>query len=106
MFLPTWKRGYIEIIAEILLGLSKSSLKKSHITYKCNLDARAVTRYMHLMIELKFVERSIDIQEYKITPKGIRFLEKYNLLTNYLQPDLMPTQEQKGSHLHKKKIAS
>ena len=106
MFLRTWKRGFIEIVGEILSSLSKCSLKKSHITYKCNLDARAVTKYMHLMIELKLVERTKDTQEYKITLKGIRFLEKYDMLTNFLQPDLIPTQELKELYQHKKKISS
>jgi len=106
MFLTAWKRGFIEIVSEILLSLSKGSLKKSHITYKCNLDARAVTKYIHLMIELKLVERSKDLQEYKITLKGIRFLEKYDMLTTFLQSDLVQTQEQKESLHHKKKITS
>jgi len=104
--LTTWKRGFIEIVGEILLNLSKGSLKKSHITYKCNLDARAVTKYIHLMIELKLVERSKSMQEYKITLKGIRFLEKYDMLTAFLQSDLIQTQEQKESLHHKKKITS
>lgn len=106
MFLRTWKRGFIEIVGEMLLSLNKGSLKKSHITYKCNLDARAVTKYINLMIELKLVEKTKDTEEYKITLKGIRFLAKYDMLTRFLEPDLMPTQELKESHLHKKKISS
>jgi predicted transcriptional regulator len=90
--LTTWKRGFIEIVSEILLSLRNSSLKKSHITYKCNLDARAVSKYIHLMIELKLVERSKSNQEYKITLKGIRFIENYEMLTKFLQPDLVQIQ--------------
>lgn len=102
----TWKRGFIEIVGEILLNLSNGSLKKSHITYKCNLDARAVTKYIRLMIELKLVEKSKDMQEYKITLQGIRFLEKYDMLMKFLQPDLIPTHDLKESLYHKKKITS
>ncbi|MGI0040814.1 MAG: winged helix-turn-helix domain-containing protein [Nitrosopumilaceae archaeon] len=106
IFLLTWKRGFIEIVGEILLNLSNDSLKKSHVTYKCNLDARAVTKYIHLMIDIKLVERLKDVQEYKITSKGIRFLEKYEKLKRYLEPDLIPTQTLKELQLHKKKISS
>ena len=102
--MTTWKRGFIEIVSEILSSLRNGSLKKSHITYKCNLDARAVTKYIHLMIELKLVERTKSNQEYKITLKGIRFIENYEMLTKFLQPDLVPTQEIKKSAHHKKKI--
>lgn len=98
-----WKRGFLEIVAEILLNLSDASLKKSHITYKCNLDARAVTKYINLMIDLKLVERAKDAQMYNITQKGMRFLEKYEKLTRYLEPDLIPTISLKELQLPKKK---
>ena len=104
--MTTWKRGFIEIVSEILSSLRKESLKKSHITYKCNLDARAVTKYIRLMLHLKLVERSKNNQEYKITIKGIRFIENYEMLTRFLQPDLLQTQELKGSSHRKKKVGS
>ena len=99
-----WKRGFLEIVGEILMNLSNAPLKKSHITYKCNLDARAVTKYINLMIALKLVESSTEIQEYKITSKGIRFLEKYEKLTRYLEPDLISTLSLKELQLPKKKV--
>ncbi|MEX0597525.1 MAG: winged helix-turn-helix domain-containing protein [Candidatus Paceibacterota bacterium] len=99
-----WKRGFIEIFGEILFNLSNGTLKKSHITYKCNLDARAVTKYIHLMIDLKLVETLKETQEYKITAKGIRFLEKYEKLTRYLEPDLISAQTLKELQLYKKRF--
>lgn len=100
----TWKRGFIEIVGEILESLSKNPLKKSHISYQCNLDARAVTKYLNLMIELKLAEQSKDIKHYKITLKGIKFLGKYDTLTKFLQKDLTKDHEIKKSHLYKPQI--
>jgi len=102
--LRTWKRGFIEIVGEILESLSKNPLKKSHISYQCNLDARAVTKYLNLMIELKLAEQSKDIKHYKITLKGIKFLGKYDTLTKFLQKDLKKDHKLTEMHLHKPQI--
>jgi len=102
--LRTWKRGFIEIVGEILESLSKNPLKKSHISYQCNLDARAVTKYLNLMIELKLAEQSQDIKHYKITLKGIKFLGKYDTLTKLLQKDLKKDHKLTEMHLHKPQI--
>ena len=103
-YLRTWKRGFIEIVGEILESLSKNPLKKSHISSSCNLDTRAVSKYLNLMIELKLVEKSKDKIHYKITLKGIRFLDEYDLLTKFLENDLENDQSQKESHLRKAQI--
>jgi len=102
--LRTWKRGFIEIVGEILESLSKNPLKKSHISSSCNLDARAVSKYLNLMIELKLVEKSKDKIHYKITLKGIRFLDEYDTLTKFLENDLKNDPGQKESNLHKPQI--
>ena len=100
----TWKRGFIEIVGEILESLSKKPLKKSHISYQCNLDARAVTRYLNLMFKLKIVEKSKSLKRYQITPKGIKFLEQYDTLTNFLKKDLKQEHVLKESYLYKPQI--
>ncbi|MCH8956243.1 hypothetical protein IIA28_13140, partial [candidate division KSB1 bacterium] len=53
-----WKRGFLEIIAEILDSLMSSPLKKTHVTFKCNLDSRAVTKYLSIMMSIGIVEIS------------------------------------------------
>lgn len=99
-YLRTWRRGFIEIVGEILESISKKPLKKSHISSSCNLDARAVSRYLNFMMELKLAEKSKDKVHYKITLKGIRFLDEYDLLTKFLEDD----KTQKPTNLHKPQI--
>ena len=56
------------------------------------------------MIELNLVEKSKDIKRYKITLKGIKFLEKYDTLTKFLQKDLKKDHKLTEMHLHKPQI--
>ncbi|MGI0041372.1 MAG: winged helix-turn-helix domain-containing protein [Nitrosopumilaceae archaeon] len=100
----TWKRGFIEIVGEILESLSKKPLKKSHISYQCNLDARAVTKYLNFMLQLKIVEKSKYLNCYQITTKGIKFLEQYITLTKFLQKDLKIEHKIKKSYIYKPQI--
>ncbi|MCZ6582499.1 MAG: hypothetical protein O6761_04930 [Thaumarchaeota archaeon] len=86
--MSNWKRGFIEILGEILEELKENSLKKSHIAYKCNLDARSVNKYLKIIMSLNLVEKSKDLKHYIITQKGIKFLDQYRALTNLLEWNL------------------
>jgi len=83
--LSIWKRGFIEILGEILEKLKENALKKSHIAYKCNLDARSVNKYLTIILNLNLVEKSKDLKHYVITKKGIEFLNQYGALTKLLE---------------------
>jgi len=83
--LSNWKRGFIEILGEILEKLNGESLKKSHIAYKCNLDARSVNKYLKIILSLNLVEKSKDLKHYRITQKGIKFLDQYVAITKLLE---------------------
>jgi len=81
----TWKRGFLEITAEILEILLKSPLKKSHISFKSKLDSRAVTKYLKIMQEIKLVDKDKDDSSYfAITQKGKKFLEQYSQLIKFV----------------------
>ncbi len=87
--MSSWKRGFLEITAEILDSLSSSPLKKTHITFKCNLDSRAVTKYLTIMR----ASRLIDISErdssfYIITQKGIKYRNQFNSFVSMVEEDL------------------
>jgi len=47
--MSTRKRGFIEIVGDILNALNKNSLKKSHIASNCNLDLRSLTIQIDLV---------------------------------------------------------
>ena len=83
--MSTRKRGFIEIVGDILNVLNKNSLKKSHIASNCNLDLRAVTKYLNLIIKMELVKKSKDSPHFKLTKKGFSYLTQYNNLAKLLE---------------------
>ena len=79
------KRGFIEIVGDILSSLHQTKLKKSHISHNCNLDPRSTTKYLKIILNLKLVEQSEDLKFYVITQKGIKFLNQFINLTDFLK---------------------
>jgi len=86
--MSTRKRGFIEIVGDILNALNKNSLKKSHIASNCNLDLRSLTKYLKLIIKMKLVKKSKDSPHFKLTKKGSNFLTQYNNLAKLLENDI------------------
>ena len=87
--MSSWKRGFLEIIAEILDSLSGNPLRKTHITYKCNLDSRAVTKYLSIMLYVGLVEVSKkDSSYYTITQKGLMYRNQFNSFASLMEKDL------------------
>ncbi len=87
--MSSWKRGFLEIIAEILDSLAANPLRKTHITYKCNLDSRAVTKYLSIMLYVGLVEISKkDSSFYTITEKGIKYRNQFNAFAALMERDL------------------
>jgi len=99
--LSSWKRGFLEILAEILDSLISSPLKKTHITFKCNLDSRAVTKYLTIMQGVGLVEKSSSDQSlYKITEKGVKYRNQFNSFMNMMEEDIQKIASQKESSRH------
>jgi len=72
------KRGALEIFDSILGSLSESQLKKTHVTYKANLDSRLASKYLRVLLQLGMIAKSADdASYYTITQKGRNFLEQY-----------------------------
>jgi predicted transcriptional regulator len=90
-----WKRGFLEIMAEILENLKDSPMKKTHITFKCNLDSRAVTKYLTTMQVMGLVERASN-SLYAVTQKGIAYSEHYNAFVSLVEYDLKNFVMEKG----------
>ena len=82
----TWKRGFIEIIGEILEILSNGPMKKSHISFRGKLDSRAVTRYLKVMIQSNLIKNSREDPTYFIlTQKGNNYLKSYQELLKCIE---------------------
>ena len=87
--MSSWKRGFLEIVAEILESMISSPLKKTHITFRCNLDSRAVTKYLSIMIKVGLVERSKkDPSYFVITQKGVSYRNQFNSFVHMVERDL------------------
>jgi len=81
----TWKRGFLEIIGDILEILSKGPMKKSHISFRCKIDSRTVTRYMKIMTQSNLITKSKEDPSYFIlTLKGSNYLKNYQDLVKNL----------------------
>ena len=87
--MSSWKRGFLEIIAEILDSLMSNPLKKTHITFKCNLDSRAVTKYLSIMLYVGLVGRSEnDPSFYVITQKGMKYRNQFQSFVTLMENDM------------------
>ena len=87
--MSSWKRGFLEIIGEILESLMGSSLKKTHVTFRCNLDSRAVTKYLSVMMYAGLVEKAKnDPSFYAITQKGINYRNQFHSFISIMENDV------------------
>ena len=85
--MSAWKRGFLEIVSEILDSLIEQPLIKTHITFRCNLDSRAVTKYIMIMKNVGLIEKSTSNQShFSITQKGILYRERFNTFVDMIQP--------------------
>ncbi|MGI0040867.1 MAG: winged helix-turn-helix domain-containing protein [Nitrosopumilaceae archaeon] len=86
--MSSWKRGFLEIIGEILENLMSNPLKKTHITFRCNLDSRAVTKYLQIMQQVGLVQRVENDQSlYRITEKGVKYRNQFNSFVGMMESD-------------------
>jgi len=86
--LNLWKRGFLEIVSEILTSMKNSPLKKSGIVAKCNLDSRACTKYLTVMESLALITKSKKDSSYSNTKKGDDFVNHYGSLVSIIESDL------------------
>jgi len=86
--LNLWKRGFLELVSEILRSLNSSSLTKSGIVAKCNFDSRACTKYLSVMESLALITKSKKDSSFSITKKGADFVNQYNELVSIIEQDL------------------
>lgn len=64
-------------------------LKKTHITFKCNLDSRAVTKYLSIMLYVGLVARSEnDPSFFVITQKGIKYRNQFQSFVTLMEKDM------------------
>ena len=79
------KRSSLDIFENILTSLSGGQLKKTHLTYKANLDSRLASKYVQTLEKLQLVTKSIkDPSYFIITERGREFLVQYYELIKFV----------------------
>jgi len=87
--MSVWKRGFLEINAEILESLKSGSLQKTQISALCNLDSRAVKKYLYLMESIGLVESfNHNSGTFTLTTKGHSYLNHYISLVSIIEGDM------------------
>jgi predicted transcriptional regulator len=80
------KRGALEIFVSIVSSLAEHNLKKTHLTYKANLDSSLASKYINSLVKLELVSKSsMDPSFYVITQKGRDFLKQYKGLIKMIE---------------------
>lgn len=79
------KRGYIDIIADILRVAEKGSIK-SHIVYGADLNFKMFERYIEEINDSGLIRRNRD-GKFETTEKGLKFLKRYEELKMMISPD-------------------
>jgi len=88
-FMSVWKRGFLEINAEILESLKSGPLQKTQISSLCNLDSRAVKKYLSLMQSIGLVESvNHNSGTFTLTNKGNSYLNHYISLVTIIEDDM------------------
>jgi len=85
--MATKKRNRLEVIRDILTVIKQKSgtVKPTHILYKSNLSYAMMEEYLGELIDKEFIVEEICVghKKYSITEKGIQYLNKYRLITEF-----------------------
>jgi predicted transcriptional regulator len=83
------KRNRLEIIRDILLVIRSRNgkIKPTHILYKSNLSHQMMEEYLKELIDKKFIieQKLSNSKTYVITDKGINYLNKYALISDFTE---------------------
>jgi predicted transcriptional regulator len=77
--LKSKRRDKLYIIVEIL-EISKEEVLKTQIMYRANLSFRQLNGYLGFMLKNELLEKSLfnDKEIYKVTNRGLKFLQSYH----------------------------
>ena len=79
------RRDRLYIIAEIL-GVARDGSLKTQIMYRANLSFAQLSEYLSFLLRIKLLKVNEDNGRtvYKTTTKGVKFLQRYEEITNLL----------------------
>ncbi|MCW4053014.1 MAG: winged helix-turn-helix domain-containing protein [Candidatus Bathyarchaeota archaeon] len=77
------KRNSLEIMTEILV-LCKKPKTKTRVMYRTNLSWRMLHKYLSQLQSRGLLEAHHSLPQYATTQKGLKFVEKWRELTEFL----------------------
>jgi predicted transcriptional regulator len=82
---PRKRRDRLYIIAEILV-IAKDGSLKTQIMYRANLSFAQLNEYLSFLLKISLLKKLTRNEKtfYKTTPKGVKYLENYEKITNLL----------------------
>ena len=91
-------RDRLSIIGKILNvaadGKGNNHTRKSNIMYKAFLSHIQLKEYLRIVTENELLSYDTQTQTYKITEKGIRFLELYNNIYDIIKEEVEEEQKE------------
>jgi len=85
------KRDKLYVISEIL-EIAKDGTLKTQIMYRANLSFSQLNDYLKFMLKINFLKKIVenDKEIYRVTEKGLNFLQRYREITELLRyyPDV------------------
>ena len=105
MLITGWKdsearkrRDRLHIIAEIL-NISKNGSLKTQIMYKANLSFAQLNEYLDLLLDLELLRETVENERtvFKVTEKGVKYLQSYYKIKELLEKTNEPTFKKNGT---------
>jgi len=80
------RRNRLYIIAEILV-IAKDGSLKTQIMYRANLSFAQLNEYLKFLLKMELLKTNTESGKtmYKTTPKGVKYLENYEEISNLLR---------------------
>lgn len=80
------RRDRLYIIAEILV-IAKDGSLKTQIMYRANLSFAQLNEYLNFLLKMELLKVNTENGKtiYKTTPKGVKYLENYEEISNLLR---------------------
>jgi len=92
------RRDRLHIIAEIL-EISKNGSLKTQIMYRANLSFAQLNEYLNLLLDIELLKESAENGKtvFKITGKGVKYLQNYYKLKELLEKTNDPNFKKNGT---------
>jgi len=79
------KRGFFDIIANLLQILEEGACNKTALASRANLATRSSTSYVDILLKFNLVSKDASRNIFKLTENGRMFLEEYKKLKMFIE---------------------